>query len=58
MGFVEVNVNGQWMNLMTLSIRCQLCNQETYIAHLAKIENVDDGTNATWTCRRCHAING
>jgi uncharacterized protein with PIN domain len=58
MGFVEVKVNGQWMNLMSMTIRCQLCNEEVVIAHLAKIENADTPVNATWTCKKCHSING
>lgn len=58
MGFVEVNINGQWMNLMSMSVTCQLCNEEVIIAHLAKAENADAPLNATWTCKKCHAING
>jgi uncharacterized protein with PIN domain len=58
MGFVEVNINGQWMNLMHLAVRCQLCNEEVFIAHLVKSENTDVPTNATWTCKRCHSVNG
>jgi DNA-directed RNA polymerase subunit M/transcription elongation factor TFIIS len=58
MGFVEVNINGQWMNLMSMSVSCPLCNEEVIIAHLAKAENADMPNNATWTCKKCHAING
>ena len=58
MGFVEVNINGQWMNLMHLTLRCQLCNEEVILAHVAKIENADAPVNATWTCKKCHSING
>jgi DNA-directed RNA polymerase subunit M/transcription elongation factor TFIIS len=58
MGFVEVKINGQWMNLMHMSVRCQLCNEEVVIAHLVKTENTDVPTNATWTCKRCHSVNG
>jgi uncharacterized protein with PIN domain len=58
MGFVEVNVNGQWMNLMHMTLRCQLCNEEVILAHVAKIENADAPVNATWTCKKCHSING
>jgi len=58
MGFVEVKVNGQWMNLMHLTLRCQLCNEEVILAHVAKIENADAPANATWTCKKCHSING
>jgi uncharacterized protein with PIN domain len=58
MGFVEVKVNGQWMNLMHLTLRCQLCNEEIILAHVAKIENADAPVNATWTCKRCHSVNG
>ncbi len=58
MGFVEVNVNGQWMNLMHMTLRCQLCNEEIILAHVAKIENADAPVNATWTCKKCHSING
>jgi hypothetical protein len=58
MGFVEINVNGQWMNLMSMSVRYQLCNEEVIIAHLATIENTDMPNNATWTCKRCHSVNG
>jgi len=58
MGFVEVHINGQWMNLMSMSVRCQLCNEEVIIAHLAKSENTDTPANATWTCKKCHSVNG
>ena len=58
MGFVEVNVNGQWMNLMSMSVHCQLCNDEVIIAHLANIESADAPFNATWTCKKCHSVNG
>lgn len=58
MGFVEVNVNGQWMNLMSMSVHCQLCNDEVIIAHLANIETADAPFNATWTCKKCHSVNG
>jgi hypothetical protein len=58
MGFVEVNINGQWMNLMSMSVHCQLCNAEVIIAHLATIENADSPSNATWTCKKCHSVNG
>ena len=58
MGFVEVNVNGQWMNLMSMSVSCQLCNEPVVIAEIAVPDKVDDGVNATWTCKRCKAVNG
>jgi uncharacterized protein with PIN domain len=58
MGFVEVKVNGQWMNLMSVSIRCQLCNEEAILAHLVKNENAEVPVNATWICKKCHAVNG
>jgi hypothetical protein len=58
MGFVEVKVNGQWINLMAAEIRCQLCNELVIIAEIAKIEKIDDGSNATWTCKKCKAVNG
>jgi uncharacterized protein with PIN domain len=58
MGFVEVKVNGQWINLMAAEIRCQLCNESVVIAEIAIPDKVDDGANATWTCKKCHAING
>jgi len=58
MGFVEVNINGQWMNLMSMSVHCQLCNDEVIIAHLANIESADAPFNATWTCKKCHSVNG
>lgn len=58
MGFVEVKVNGQWMNLMSMPIHCQLCNEEVVIAHLAKIENTETPEGATWICKRCNVVNG
>jgi uncharacterized protein with PIN domain len=58
MGFVEVKVNGQWINLMAAEIRCQLCNELVVIAEIAKPEKLDDGHNATWTCKKCKAVNG
>jgi uncharacterized protein with PIN domain len=58
MGFVEVKVNGQWINLMAAEIRCQLCNEAVVIAEIAIPDKIDDGANATWTCKKCHAING
>jgi len=58
MGFVEVKVNGQWINLMAAEIRCQMCNEAVVIAEIAIPDKIDDGANATWTCKRCKAVNG
>ena len=58
MGFVEVKVNGHWINLMAAEVRCQMCNDSVIIAELAKAENVDAATNATWQCKKCSAVNG
>jgi len=43
---------------MSMSVHCQLCNDEVIIAHLANIESADAPFNATWTCKKCHSVNG
>lgn len=58
MGFVEVKVNGHWINLMAAEVRCQMCNESVVIGELASIKEIDNGANATWQCRKCRAVNG
>ena len=60
MGFVEVKVNGQWINLMAAEIRCQLCNEPTEAQDISAKIIIRDGAPivGSWQCKKCHAVNG
>ena len=50
MGFTDVKINGQWVSLMNTLVKCLLCDQQVYIAHLAKVGPT------SWICGDCDKL--
>jgi hypothetical protein len=49
-------VNGSTSWQLKSDVSCVM--SPVIIAEIAIPDKVDDGANATWTCKRCKAVNG
>jgi hypothetical protein len=58
MGSVGIKINGEWFDLMTAFIACQLCNEPVQIKDLAEISSDSVNGIVTWQCAKCKAVNG
>jgi hypothetical protein len=58
MGSVGIKINGEWLDLMTAFVPCQLCNEPIQIQELATIESDTVNGIVIWQCKKCHAVNG
>ena len=58
MGNVGIKINGEWLDLMSAFVPCQLCNEPVQIRELASIETEPVNGIVVWQCKKCHAVNG
>ena len=58
MGSVGIKINGEWLDLMSAFIACQLCNEPVQIRELAEISSDSVNGIVTWQCAKCKAVNG
>ena len=58
MGHVGIKINGEWLDLMSAFISCQLCNEPVQIRDLENISSDSVNGIVTWQCAKCSAVNG
>jgi hypothetical protein len=58
MGNIGIKINGEWLDLMTAFVPCQLCNEPIQIRDLAEISSDPINGIVFWQCAKCNAING
>ena len=58
MGHVGIKINGEWLDLMSAFIACQLCNEPVQIRDLEDISSDSVNGIVTWQCGKCTAVNG
>ena len=58
MGHVGIKINGEWFDLMSAFIPCQLCNELVQIRELENIASDSVNGVVTWQCAKCSAVNG
>ena len=58
MGNIGIKINGEWLDLMSAFIACQLCNEPVQIRELADISSDAVNGVVSWQCAKCSAING
>ena len=58
MGSIGVKINGEWLDLMSAFIACQLCNEPVQIRDLENISSDSVNGIVTWQCAKCKAVNG
>ena len=58
MGSVGIKINGEWVDLMSAFVPCQLCNEPVQIKNLVDLSQ--DAVNGTvsWQCLKCSTVNG
>jgi hypothetical protein len=58
MGNIGIRINGEWVDLMSAFVPCQLCNEPVQIKNLVDLSQ--DAVNGTvsWQCLKCSAVNG
>ena len=58
MGNIGIKINGQWVDLMSAFVPCQLCNEPVQIRNLVDLSQ--DAVNGTvsWQCLKCSTVNG
>jgi hypothetical protein len=58
MGHVGIKINGEWLDLMSAFIACQLCNEPVQIRELENISSDSVNGIVIWQCGKCTAVNG
>jgi hypothetical protein len=58
MGSVGIKINGEWVDLMSAFVPCQLCNEPVQIRDLEDISSDSVNGVVTWQCAKCKAVNG
>ena len=58
MGNIGIQINGQWVDLMSAFVPCQLCNEPVQIKELEQIKSDPINGIVFWQCGKCHAVNG
>ena len=60
MGHVGIKINGEWLDLMSAFIACQLCNEPTEAHDIIVTARIVEGevVAGTWQCKKCKAVNG
>jgi hypothetical protein len=58
MGNVGIKINGEWLDLMSAFVPCQLCNEPVQIRELAEISSDPVNGIVIWQCAKCSAVNG
>jgi hypothetical protein len=58
MGSVGIKINGEWVDLMSAFVPCQLCNEPVQIKNL--VDLTSDAVNGlvSWQCLKCSTVNG
>ena len=58
MGNIGIKINGEWVDLMSAFVPCQLCNEPVQIKNLVDLSQ--DAVNGTvsWQCLKCSTVNG
>ena len=58
MGNIGIKINGEWLDLMSAFVPCQLCNEPVQIRNL--VDLFQDAVNGTvsWQCLKCSTVNG
>jgi hypothetical protein len=58
MGNIGIKINGEWLDLMSAFVPCQLCNEPVQIQALAEISSDPVNGAVMWQCAKCSAVNG
>ena len=58
MGSIGIKVNGEWVDLMSAFVPCQLCNEPVQIKDLEDISSDAVNGVVSWQCAKCKAVNG
>ena len=58
MGNIGIKINGEWVDLMSAFVPCQLCNEPVAIRDLEDISSDSVNGVVTWQCAKCKAVNG
>ena len=58
MGHVGIKINGEWLDLMSAFVPCQLCNEPVQIRELTEISSDPVNGVVMWQCAKCSAVNG
>ena len=58
MGSIGIKINGEWVDLMSAVVPCQLCNEPVQIKDLADISSDPVNGAVIWQCIKCKAVNG
>jgi len=58
MGNIGININGQWVDLMSAFVPCQLCNEPVQIKDIEDITSEPINGVVFWQCSKCSAVNG
>ncbi len=58
MGNIGIKINGEWVDLMSAFVPCQLCNEPVQIRDLEDISSDSVNGVVTWQCGKCKAVNG
>ena len=55
---IGIKINGEWLDLMSAFVPCQLCNEPVQIKELAEISSDPVNGIVIWQCAKCSAVNG
>jgi hypothetical protein len=58
MGNIGIKINGEWLDLMSAFVPCQLCNEPVQIKDLADISSDPVNGIVVWQCKKCSTVNG
>ena len=58
MGNIGIKINGEWVDLLSAFVPCQLCNEPVQIRELEDISSDSVNGVVTWQCAKCKAVNG
>ena len=58
MGNIGIKINGEWVDLMSAFVLCQLCNEPVAIRDLEDISSDAGNGVVTWQWGNCKAVNG
>ena len=58
MGNIGIKINGEWVDLLSAFVPCQLCNEPVQIRDLEDISSDSVNGVVTWQCSKCKAVNG
>jgi len=58
MGHVGIKINGEWVDLMSAFVPCQLCNEPVQIKNLVDLSQDAVNGIVSWQCLKCSTVNG